>query len=277
MLALLCLAFFSSCKKSTPYPKATLYLSSMPLLDQFLVDKDGNSLYYFANDVNGTSNCTGTCLNQWIPYSEDLTNIVLGEGLEAGDFGNITTSTGVKQNTYKGWPLYYHAPLVGATNVRELPGELTGQGIGNIWFVAKPDYSIMIANYQLTGHNGKTYKSDLTEGTGRTAYFVDARGNTLYTFRNDSFNVNKFTKPDFSNNANFPVYENESVVVPTALDKTLFGVITVAGHRQLTYKGWPLYYFIQDGGVRGSNKGVSFPSVGVWPVAFQNSALAPKK
>jgi len=37
------------------------------------------------------------------------------------------------------------------------------------------------------------------------------------------------------------------VVVPSILDKTKFGSINIVGRTQLTYKGWPLYYFGQDG------------------------------
>ncbi|MEO7313106.1 MAG: hypothetical protein ABIX01_22165 [Chitinophagaceae bacterium] len=276
VLALAVANLFPGCKKINAYPKAAVYLSSNPSVDQFLVDKDGNSLYTFANDANGISNCTGGCLNNWPVYYEDLSNSLLGEGLDPSDFGTITAAAGVKQTTYKGWPLYYHAPLAGTVNVREKPGELTGQGIGNIWFVAKPDYSVMISSFQLTGHNGKTYKSDLTEGTGRTTYFSDARGNTLYAFKFDSANINKYTKTDFSNNGIWPLYEQDKIVIPANLDKTLFNVITVFGHKQMTYKGWPLYYFGQDASVRGSNKGISFPAVGVWPVATQNAPLAPR-
>jgi hypothetical protein len=90
----------------------------------------------------------------------------LGSGLSISDFGSITSVSGKKQVTYKGWPLYYFAPLVNGTNVQEAPGQTQGEGVNNVWFVAKPDYSIMIVTSQLVGHDGKNYKSDYTEGLG---------------------------------------------------------------------------------------------------------------
>ena len=45
--------------------------------------------------------------------------------------------------------------LVNGTNTQEAAGQTLGEGIGNIWFVAKPDYTIMLVNAQLVGHRHK--------------------------------------------------------------------------------------------------------------------------
>ncbi len=68
-------------------------------------------------------------------------------------------------------------------------------------------------------------------------------GRTLYGFKNDKNMKNNYTKSDFSNNALWPLYEETLKEVPSTIDKTLFGSITVFGRQQLTFKGWPLYYF----------------------------------
>lgn len=255
----------------------TILLSTNATLGFYLTDTLGNTLYYFANDFNGQSNCAGGCLAVWpIYYAGDhLTQSALSTGLDIADFGTITTPAG-KQTTYKSWPLYYYAPKAGANNVREAPGETKGEAVGNVWFVAKPDYSIMLVNAQLTGNDGKMYKSDYTEGSGKTLYFSDPKGVTLYGFAVDSFNINKFTKSDFSNNPVWPIYETDQVVVPSVLDKALFSSISVFGKKQLTYKGWPLYYFGADNMQRGLNKGVSVPKPGIWPVMVKDAAAAPK-
>tara|TARA_R110002050_G_scaffold300553_1_gene470483 strand:- start:3482 stop:3679 length:198 start_codon:yes stop_codon:yes gene_type:complete len=62
--------------------------------------------------------------------------------------------------------------------------------------------------------------------------------------------------------------------IPSILEVGDFGSIEVYGRTQITYKGWPLYYFGQDSS-RGDNKGVSFPAAGVWPIANVNTTLAP--
>lgn len=280
ILIALCTAGLGSCSKdSEPVPetKPTIQLALNTALGSYLSDSLGNTLYFFSNDFDGQSHCAGGCLALWpIYYAGDhLTQAGLAAGLDFSDFGTINTPAG-KQTTYKSWPLYYYAPKSGNANVREAPGETNGEAFGNVWFVAKPDYSIMLVNAQLTGNDGKTYKGDYTEGIGKTLYFSDAGGITLYGFAKDSFNINKFTKPDFSNNPVWPIYETDQVVVPSILEKSLFSVVSVFGKKQLSYKGWPLYYFGADNMQRGFNKGVSVPKPGIWPVMVKDAPEAPK-
>jgi predicted lipoprotein with Yx(FWY)xxD motif len=268
----------ASCDKNSappPAPVQQVKLQNSATLGNYLTDKDGNTLYYFSNDFNGANNCLGGCAALWPEFNVDnLAADQLGSGLKLSDFSSVTTSANKKQVTYKGFPLYYYAPLVNGVNTREAPGQTTGENVGGIWFVAKPDYSIMLINAQLVGHDGKNYKSDYTEGTGKTVYFADSLGRTLYAYKVDKANKNNFTKQDFSNNSVWPIYETDKMVVPSTLDKTLFGSIDVFGRKQLTYKGWPLYYFGQDGTTRGANKGISFPSPGIWPVVTKNTPAA---
>lgn len=280
-ILLLTTFLMGSCTKDSnpppPEKKPTILLATSGTLGAYLTDTLGNTLYYFSNDYNGQNNCAGGCAAVWpLYYAGNITQESLGPGLDIADFSTVTTSAGGKQTTYKSWPLYYYAPVVGGANVREAPGETKGEAVGNVWYVAKPDYSIMLVNTQLIGNDGKKYKSDYTEGDGKTLYFSDAKGITLYTFAKDSANLNKFTKSDFSNNPVWPIYETDKVVVPSTLDKTLFGSITVFGKKQLTYKSWPLYYFGNDKMERGSNKGVSVPAPKVWPVAVKDAPAAPQ-
>jgi len=282
LVALIATTFFLSCSSdndnSTPPTvevKKEISLSTSATLGTYLSDKDGRSLYFFATDANGQASCTGGCEAVWPAFNVDnLTADKLSAGLTLSDFGTITTASAKKQLTYKGWPLYYYAPSVNGANTLESAGKTTGDGVGGVWFIAKPDYSIMIVRSQLKGHDQKNYKSDYTEGDGLTTYFTDAKGITLYTFKNDNFKKNNFTKADFSNNAVWPIYKTDKIVVPSILDKSKFSVITVFGKSQLTYNGWPLYYFGQDANVRGANKGISFPSPGIWPVPVKDSPLA---
>lgn len=252
-----------------------LHLDSTTTLGKYLVDKNGRTLYFFANDVNGQSNCTGGCLVNWKALDMDSTSNQYDAGLNAADFNSVTLASGVKQLTYKGWLLYYYTPA----GVPEAAGQTSGEGIGGVWFVAKPDYSIMIANYQLTGANGTNYLSNYTAGDGRTVYFTDGKGNTLYSFARDSSLNNNFTAADFSNNAVWPLYENQDIVVPSTLNKTLFVVMDVFGRKQLTYNGWPLYYYGADNMVRGSNKGITIPPTqpvgSVWRVVNTTLPAAP--
>ncbi len=230
-----------------------------------LADGAGNTLYFFTQDADGSSACTGGCLDNWpVFYNESL---YLSAGLDPDDFGSIDRGNGIMQTTYKGWPLYYFADDNEA-------GDVNGEGVIDKWFVAKPDYTIMLTDNQLVGNDGVNYTGDYSEGDEVIQYLVDAYGNTLYTWTNDRNNRNRFTASDFSNNSAWPIFNAEGMIIPSTLNSDDFDVIDVYGESQLTFKGWPLYYFGQDD-MRGETNGVSVPSPGVWPVAVPDITEAP--
>jgi predicted lipoprotein with Yx(FWY)xxD motif len=270
----ICATQCSKKKDSSFAPPANMVtLKSSATLGNYLADKNGHALYFFSNDANGQNNCSGGCAALWAAYSvSNLTATQLDAGLNFADFGTVTITSGT-QLTYKGWPLYTYTP----NGTPEAAGQTTGDGVGGIWFVAKPDYSIMLANWQLIGANGIHYKSDYTVGDGSSIYFTDALGHTLYIFKKDSANLNKFTKSDFSNNANFPIYDTVTTLkVPSVLDKTQFTSTSVFGKVQLSYKGWPLYFYGADSSMRAKNKGITVGGIGtIWPVAVQTLPAAP--
>lgn len=266
---LLSTIFLIACKKHD-MPGSSKKDIKLVVTKQFgsvLTDKDGKSLYFFSIDANGKSGCTGGCIAKWPVFYKDVPTI--DNGLNAADFGVITRTDGAKQTTYKGWPLYYYADDLKA-------GDINGDAVGDVWFIAKPDYTLMFAKTQLIGNDGKNYTDAYVEGNGATLYITDDWGRTLYAFSPDKFKKNNFTKPDFSNNAVWPIFEKNALQnVPSTVDKSLLDTLGVYGKTQLTFKGWPLYYFGKDSLVRGNNRGVSFPRPGIWPIVNNNSATAP--
>lgn len=248
-----------------PPVESTVKLTDNTTFGSIITDSEGLTLYFFSLDTRDTSECTLECLDAWpVFYEQDIT---VDEGLNASDFATIDRSDGAKQTTYKGWPLYYFAS-------DSASGDTNGDGVNNVWYVSKPDLSLMYVTAQLVGHDDKNYLGDYTEGEGATFYIVDIDGRTLYIFINDTNNTNNYTQSDFSNNAVWPIAEITLDKIPSILDNGDFGSIDVFGRTQLTYKGWPLYYFGQDV-VRGDNKGISFPAPGVWPIANIDLAVAP--
>lgn len=83
------------------------------------IGEQGKALYLFAKDVAGTSQCSGSCADTWPVFYEK--NLVFADGLDSAQFGVTTHADGVKQNTFKGWPLYRFAQ-----DAR--PGEVNGEG-----------------------------------------------------------------------------------------------------------------------------------------------------
>jgi len=113
-------------------PANTIDLASIDGLGEYLVDQDGMSLYYFANDTakSEASSCGDTCIQYWPPFHTG--QIIIPLDLSSFDFDTIYREDGSAQTTYKGWPLYYY------TNDYN-PGDIRGQGINDVWFVAGPD------------------------------------------------------------------------------------------------------------------------------------------
>lgn len=276
LLAITCMALvITACKKNTGEapttnpvsPKKGIQLAASTTFGTVLTDKDGKTLYFFSSDAAGTPTCVGGCETLWpLYYSADASTDL---NLNKAEVGEVTRADGRKQSTYRGYPLYYYASDAAA-------GEIKGDGVGGIWFVAKPDYSLMLANAQLIGANGKSYTNAYVEGTGNTKYFTDAFGRTLYAFAPDKNGVNNYTK-GATQEGIWPVYQSEVLNVPSVIAKTDLGVITVAviNKKQLTYKGWPLYYFASDT-KRGDNKGITVGGIGtVWPYVATTTAVAP--
>ncbi len=236
--------------------KLNVQLTTNAKFGTVLSDSVGRTLYSFANDNDGQSSaCVSSgCMLTWPPFYTNKPS--LGTGLAATDFGVISRPDGSKQTTYKGWPLYYYKSDVNS-------GDANGDGIGGNWFVSKSDYTVMLANKQLPDANNNMVS---------TQFITDAYGRTLYAFAPDKNMKNTFTKSDLSNNATWPVFEVATVQkAPSVLDVTAFMAMTVFGKTQLTYKGWPMYYFGADAQTRGNTKGIS----AYWPLLNKNSVVAP--
>ncbi|MBD1542316.1 hypothetical protein G9E11_08675 [Arthrobacter sp. IA7] len=101
-----------------------------------VVDSKGMSVYYFTKDVkdSGKSNCTGDCLVKWPPVIA-ATDTPKVEGV-TGTVGTIDTPDGKKQVTVNGMPVYLWEK-------DKAPGDITGQGVGNVWYLVAPDGTMM--------------------------------------------------------------------------------------------------------------------------------------
>ncbi|MDR3561121.1 MAG: hypothetical protein P4N59_06745 [Negativicutes bacterium] len=104
----------------------TVMTANTPTLGQYLVDGQGNTLYYFTKDMPGVSVTKGQVAVNWPSFNAG--KIIVPAGLDATDFGVITREDGKMQTTYKGWPLYYFSKDMSA-------GDIKGQKINDVWFV----------------------------------------------------------------------------------------------------------------------------------------------
>jgi predicted lipoprotein with Yx(FWY)xxD motif len=103
---------------------ATVAVANSKLGD-ILVDADGRTLYAFTKDQGDQSACSGQCATNWPALTGTAT---AGTGAQATLLSTAMQTDGNSQVTYDGRPLYYFA---GDTK----PGDINGQGVGNVWFV----------------------------------------------------------------------------------------------------------------------------------------------
>lgn len=100
-------------------------------LGAILVASNGMTLYTYAKDTAGVSNCSGTCAVNWPPYAPSVDEpLVAGTGI-TGQLATIARADGSTQFTYKGMPLYFWKNDA-------KPGDTSGQNVGGMWFVVNP-------------------------------------------------------------------------------------------------------------------------------------------
>lgn len=88
-----------------------------------LVDSRGMTLYTYAKDTAGKSNCYLGCAIAWPPFFASM---------DAEASGNWTVIKHGMRNqwAYKGHPLYFYTKDKKA-------GDVTGDGVGGVWYVAR--------------------------------------------------------------------------------------------------------------------------------------------
>ena len=116
-----------------------------------LTNSKGLTLYWFVPDTSTKSNCNGSCIHYWPPVTGPVT---AGSGV-TGHLGTITRSSGAKQATWDGHPLYTY---IGDTG----PGMDKGNGLnlsGGVW------HAII-----LTGHAAPAASPSAASGGGGYGY-----------------------------------------------------------------------------------------------------------
>lgn len=90
-----------------------------------LADASGRSLYTFDRDTTTASTCYQTCAVHWPPV------LVTADDAVAAPFATTTRTDGATQLTLDGHPLYLYFGDAA-------PGDITGDGLGNVWHLARP-------------------------------------------------------------------------------------------------------------------------------------------
>ncbi len=228
-------------------------------LGKFLADQDGRTLYLFLKDTKNVSNCSGNCAVTWPPLkAQDKASAQ--NGVDASLLGAIQRQDGGTQVTYNGWPLYYYAPDQAA-------GDTKGQGVGQVWYVVGPDgnaikpasssapvaTSAPAAAPTTAAPAGATVAVQVAKNATLGKFLADQDGRTLYLFLKDTKNVS-----NCSGNCAVtwpPLKAQDKASAQNGVDASLLGTIQRQdGGTQVTYNGWPLYYYAPDKAM-GDTKG----------------------
>ena len=84
----------------------------------------GMTLYTFDKDAASASNCYDACAAMWPPFKAVAT------AKAAGDWTIVSRKGGGHMWAYEGKPLYTYSK-------DKKPGDMTGEGVGGVWHVAK--------------------------------------------------------------------------------------------------------------------------------------------
>lgn len=95
--------------------------------DGVLVGPNGMTLYTFDRDPAGAgkSACNGPCATNWPPL------FAAAQDKASGDWSVVVRDDGRRQWAYRGKPVYYWVK-----DAR--PGDRTGEGVNNVWHLARP-------------------------------------------------------------------------------------------------------------------------------------------
>ena len=222
-------------------------------------DREGFTLYTFENDRNdtdgdgaGDSDCNGGCAETWPPLYADAA------ATDGGAFTIVARDDGTRQWALNGLPLYFYAP-------DQAPSETRGEGVGGVWYVARP-------TPVATGDSalgpilvGATSVPGTDANGAKTFARADLAGFSLYVFDNDANDADLDGVGDSDCNAGCAVTWPPLFADAAATPIGDFSLVTRDdGSRQWAYNAEPLYFFVNDlapGDVNGDEIG------GVWHLA----------
>jgi predicted lipoprotein with Yx(FWY)xxD motif len=223
----------------TVMPPATVYVKGNAELGSFLVGYNGMTLYTFANDEPGTSNCVDQCAANWPPLTvEDAASLVAGSHLP-GSLGTLERADGSLQVTYNDIPLYFWKNDA-------VRGDATGEGFNDVWFTIVPE----------------TVTQSSSDALG--SFLVAPNGFTLYTFKNDEPGVSNCVEQCAQNWPPLTVSANDRLAAGAGIEGELATIERADGSLQVTYNGLPLYFWVNDM-MPGDTTGHNFNDV--WSVA----------
>jgi predicted lipoprotein with Yx(FWY)xxD motif len=140
-------------------------------------------------------------------------------------------------------PLYYWVN-------DKAPGETTGQGVNDVWYVVSPEGEVIDAPQSSSGDAGGAATEDgvvveVASDPALGEFLVDGEGMTLYMFTKDEPNVSNCA--DQCLEAWPPLLAEGEIRAGEGVEDSLFGEADLPdGSKIVTYNEMPLYYWVND-------------------------------
>ncbi len=225
---------------------AAVKISQTPLGD-VLASPTGMTLYGFTNDIEAESTCYGTCAEAWPPVivTEDF---IVSPGLDSGVFATTERDDGQLQLVAGKFPLYLYA-------ADSKPGDVTGQGSGDVWFAIDPSGRLITDTESGAATSEPATSEPVTSDVPAATVGVsdielgsvvtDADGLSLYLFTPDE--AGEPTCTGGCAEAWPPVLVDGDPVAPEGIDPALLSTVEHPdGGTQLKIGKWPVYRFGGD-------------------------------
>ena len=205
----------------------TVSLGKSETRGAYMVGAKGMTLYTFPADSLNTSVCYDKCAEAWPPLLVDSADKLTADSAIPGVFATTARKDGKLQVTYNGQPLYYWFK-------DEKAGDMTGDRVGHIWWIVPPS----------------TIAAERIPTVGNV--LVGPKGMTLYLFTKDTPDTSTCYDKCATNWPPLLVDSADAIVPGVNLPGKIGTTTRTDGKIQVTYNGWPLYYFAKDAAIGDS-------------------------
>jgi predicted lipoprotein with Yx(FWY)xxD motif len=212
---------------------ADVYAFRHAELGHILVGPQGMTLYLFANDEPGVSNCSDQCAENWPPLTVESADALVGDPRLPGELSTVERTDGTLQVAYNGWPLYYWIEDMAR-------GDALGEGRGDVWYTIPLETAVVSSSDELGD------------------FLVDSQGRTLYLFTNDEPGVSNCADTCLENWPPLTLAAGDRLAAGPGIMGELGTITRDDDTMQVTYNGMPLYYFVEDaapGDTAGQGRG----------------------
>ncbi|MDQ1695597.1 MAG: hypothetical protein QOJ03_950, partial [Frankiaceae bacterium] len=206
----------------------------------------GRTLYMLSTDTTSRFACTTAdgCTYTWPPLIT-TGRPHAGTGTSASLLGTRLRGNGTRQVTYNGHPLYYYSADSRAGQDR---GQCFLQHPGTWYMLTKNGKANKTGCGSGAGATECTHPTTGTISTSASGLLIDGLGCTVYEFQGDAHPASSSTCTTAQCTSAWPpVVTTAGTHAQGGAQSGMLATISRSEGSQVTYNGYPLYYYVGDG------------------------------